>query len=194
MYLTAKAAMLDFSETLLGRMLAFAPEMQGLQAKECMFRIFRDIRFSRNKLPYKTNMGAYFAKGGRKSHFAGYYIHIQPGASFVAGGLWMPEPAILHQVRQEIYFRPDAFLGILKGKKFAALFKEVEGERLKYVPKAYDSQHPAAEWLKLKSFIVSYSFTDAELVQADFTSKVLEKMKAMKSWVEFLNQAIEMQE
>ncbi|MBX7202768.1 MAG: DUF2461 domain-containing protein [Bacteroidia bacterium] len=193
-YQKAKASMLGLTEQLLEKSIVIAPELDGLKAKDCLFRIFRDVRFSHNKAPYKTNMGAYFAKGGKKSVYAGYYIHIQPSASFIAGGLWMPEATELHLVRQQIYFQPDEFKRIVLNKNFKTVFPTIEGERLKNMPKGFESGHPAEEWLKLKSFIVSQSFSDVQVSHSDFLNEAMQAIQLMRPWVNFLNQAIDMQE
>jgi uncharacterized protein (TIGR02453 family) len=139
-------------------------------------------------------MGAYLSKGGKKSVFAGYYIHLQPGASFVAGGLWMPEPKELQLVRQEIYFRYAQLLQIVSKKTFKTLFAEIEGEKLKQIPKGFDKDHPAAAYLKMKSFIVSRSFDDNMVKEPDLLQEVLSTFKAMSPLVNFINEALDMKE
>lgn len=193
-YEVAKAEILGFTEQLIAKSSVFGPELHDLKAKDCVFRIYRDTRFSKNKAPYKNNMGAYLSKGGKKSVFAGYYIHLQPGASFVAGGLWMPEPKELQLVRQEIYFRYAQLLQIVSKKTFKTLFAEIEGEKLKQIPKGFDKDHPAAAYLKMKSFIVSRSFDDNKVKEPDLLQEVLSTFKAMSPLVNFINEALDMKE
>src|SRR4029078_833326 len=126
-------------------------DLKELEARKCIFRINRDIRFSKDKSPYKTNFGASMDKGGRKSGFAGYYFQLEPGKSFLAGGLWMPEPEKLKKVRQEIDYCFDEFDEIISSRKFKSWFGELyEGEDIKLsrVPQGFEKDNPASEFLK----------------------------------------------
>ncbi|HVE60219.1 MAG TPA: DUF2461 domain-containing protein, partial [Chitinophagaceae bacterium] len=132
------------------------PSIAGLNAKDCLFRINRDIRFSKNKLPYKTNMGASIKRGGKKSPFCGYYFHCEPGASFIGGGLWMPEAESLKKLRQEIDYNFEEFRNIINDKKFKSAYGDLykgEDVSLATAPKGYEKDHPAISYLKLKCFI-----------------------------------------
>lgn len=165
-----------------------------LQARECMFRINRDVRFSKNKAPYKTNMGVYFSKGGKKGIQAGYYFHIEPGAAFIAGGLWMPMPEELKKVRQEIDYNFEEFNKIISAKTFKGLFGDLdrsEGYTLRRIPKGYEENNPAIEYLKLKSFIVTRKIPDDELSAKDAEKKVAAYFEKMKPFIDFLNRAVE---
>ncbi len=167
------------------------PTFKDQAAKDCIMRIFRDIRFSKDKTPYKTNLGAGFSKGGRKFEGAGYYLHIEPGnKSFVGGGVWMPEPPVLKAVRQEIDYNFDEFKKILADKKFRKFFKDVEGEQLKKLPQGYEADNPAIDYLKMKSFIVSCNFPDDVVTAKGFDKKVLEAYSAMAPFIAFLNRAL----
>ena len=142
------------------------PSIAHLKAKDCMFRINRDVRFSKDKSPYKNNMGAYLNKGGKKSVFGGYYFHCQPGQSFVGGGLWMPMPPELSKVRQEIDYNFEAFKKIITSKKFKAVYDGLSKDAeytLTRLPKGYEADNPATEYLKLKSFVSMTSLKDSEL-------------------------------
>ncbi|MBK7433120.1 MAG: DUF2461 domain-containing protein [Chitinophagaceae bacterium] len=171
----------------------FDAPIGSLQAKDCLFRINRDVRFSKDKSPYKTNMAAYFNKGGKKSNGAGYYLHIEPGKSMVAGGMWMPLPADLAKIRQEIDY------GFADWKKFtgSANFKKyfpggvIADSSLSRPPKGYDEQNPAIGFLKMKSFIVSRPIGDAEITDKAFVTNVAQTFRAMKPLIDFLNQAID---
>lgn len=166
----------------------------ALKAKDCMFRINRDVRFSKNKDPYKTNMGASFIKGGKKSPLSGYYFHCEPGNSFVGGGLWMPEPDGLKKLRQEIDYNFDEFKKITGSKKFVAAYKEMgdsEGTRLSRPPKGYDADNPAIEYIKLKSFVAMAPITDEELTGKNLLKKITGAFEALQPLIVFINQALE---
>lgn len=167
-----------------------------LKAKDTMFRINRDIRFSKDKSPYKTNFGAGINKGGRKSmSSAGYYFHLEPGNnSFVGGGLYMPMPEELKKVRQEIDYNLADFKKILNSKKFKAIYSDLdksEAFMLSRVPKGYDPLNPAAEWLRLKSHIAFINLTDKEITDKGLINKTISSFEALQPLNEFLNRAIE---
>jgi uncharacterized protein (TIGR02453 family) len=165
----------------------------GIKAKECMFRINRDVRFSKDKSPYKTNFGAFINKGGKKSNLAGYYFHLEPGASFIGGGLWMPMPKELAQVRQEIDYCFSEFKKITNSIGFKKAYGEIyEGDdyKLQRVPKGYEADNPAAEFLKLKSFTAMKSIADKELTDPDLVKKSVAALQALQPLIEFINRAI----
>lgn len=170
-------------------------EIASLQAKDCLFRINRDVRFSKNKAPYKTNFGASIARGGKKSIYAGYYIHIEPGnESFVGGGLWMPEAEQLKKVRQEIDYNFEAFDGIITSAAFKKMYDGLytgEDSKLSRPPKGYDDSNAAIEYLKFKSFIALHPLKDAELTAENLLTTVLQAFTALHPLVIFLNTAIE---
>jgi uncharacterized protein (TIGR02453 family) len=164
------------------------------EAKKCLFRINRDSRFSKDKSPYKTNLGASINRGGRKSIFAGYYFHCEPGQSFVGGGIWMPMPPETKKVRQEIDYCFDEFKKIVQSKKFTnvygGLYRE-EDMSLSRVPQGFDKDNPAGEYLKLKSWIAMQSLKDADLTSKDLLKKTLIAFEALQPMVAFLNRALE---
>lgn len=163
-----------------------------LAAKKCVFRIYRDVRFSKDKRPYKNNLGASINPGGKKDMSPGYYIHVQPGASFIAGGMWMPEPANLNKIRQEIDYNLKEFLKITNDKTFKKLFGKLSAEdSLVNAPKGYPKDHPAMEVLKLKSFIVVADLKDKDLLGKDYVKKVAGICKAMQPLNNFLQRAID---
>lgn len=166
----------------------------GLRAKDCMFRINRDIRFSKNKSPYKTNFGASVNRGGKKSSFAGYYLHIEPGESFMGGGIWMPMPPVLAKVRQEIDYSLPEFRAILSRASFRKFYKGLytgEDVALTRVPKGYAADNPAAEFLKLKSLFSMTPMTDDELQSPNLVKESVKRLLAVKPLVDFLNRAVE---
>jgi uncharacterized protein (TIGR02453 family) len=169
------------------------PSIAHLNAKDCTFRINRDVRFSKDKSPYKNNMGAYLNRGGKKSIFGGYYFHCQPGQSFVGGGLWMPMPTELNKVRQEIDYNLERFKKIVTSKSFRAVYDGLSKDpeyTLTRLPKGYEPDNPAAEYLKLKSFVTMISLKDAELTSKELSKKVLTAFAALQPMLEFINQSI----
>ncbi|WP_421768696.1 DUF2461 domain-containing protein [Emticicia sp.] len=168
-------------------------EEAQLEAKNCTFRINRDVRFSKNKDPYKTNFGASFNKGGKKAHSAGYYVHIAPNECFIAGGIWMPEPEDLKKIRTEIDYNYEEIEGILNAESFKKYFPNGLDREAFTVrpPKGYDESNPAIELIKLKSFTASSLINAKEILQPSFTDKVLTSFEAMQPYIEFLNRAID---
>jgi len=163
-----------------------------LEPQKCIFRIHRDVRFSADKTPYKTNLGAYLSKGGKNTNFAGYYLHIQPNACFFGAGNYMPTPEQLAKIRQEIDYNYSDFLKIITAKRFKETFGNlVEENKLKRAPKGYEDDNKAIEYLKLKSFIVSRKITDNELTSADFIKTITEYSTTVKPFIDFLNHALE---
>ena len=165
-----------------------------LKAKDCMFRINRDVRFSKDKSPYKTNMGAYINRGGKKSLFGGYYFHCEPGQSFVGGGLWMPMPPELSKVRQEIDYNLAEFKKIIGSKKFKSVYNDLSHDAeytLSRVPKGYDANNPAAEYLKLKSFVAMTKVSDADLGSKEIVKKITTAFEALKPVLEFINHSLD---
>jgi len=191
-YSAAKDNYLEFVQEVLGRMKKIDDSLIDLEPKQCVFRINRDVRFSKNKDPYKTNMGASFSKGGKKVQCAGYYFHLEPGASFIGGGFWMPMAPELNKIRQEIDYNFEAFNKIVNKKKFKTSFGSLnESEKLTRPPKGYEAENPAIELLKLKSFVVMTAVRDNELTGKALTNKIVDHFESMKPLVDFLNRAID---
>jgi len=191
-YSTAKENYLEFVSEVLQKMKSIDITLQDIQPKNCVFRINRDVRFSANKDPYKTNFGASFSKGGKKIACAGYYFHLEPGACFIGGGYWMPMADDLHKIRQEIDYSFDEFKKIINEKKFINYFGSLDNkEKLVRPPKGYEKDNPALECLKLKNFIVMSTIDDSELLGDGLIKKVIAHFQAMKPLVDFLNRAIE---
>lgn len=191
-YETAKAEYLSFVTEVLEGMKLIDSSLGELQPKQCVFRINRDVRFSKNKEPYKTNFGASFSKGGKKVQCAGYYFHLEPGASFIGGGFWMPMGPELKKIRMEIDYNLDEFNAIIHDKVFKKKFSKLnQEEKLSRPPQGYSIDNPALELLKLKSFIVSTSVTDADLQQKNLVQVVVNHFKTMMPLIHFLNRAID---
>jgi uncharacterized protein (TIGR02453 family) len=165
-----------------------------LQAKNCLFRINRDIRFSKDKSPYKTNMGASFSKDGKKAVIAGYYLHVEPGNSFVGGGIYMPDADAVKKIRQEVDYCFSDFKKIIKQKKFIEQYGDLDKSAdisLTREPKGYEKDNPAIDYLKLKSWIAMKSLSDADLTDKNTVKKVMAAFEALQPLVEFLNKALE---
>ena len=166
--------------------------LEGLSARDCIARIYRDIRFSKNKSPYKSNMGALVAPGGWKGGRNGYYISIEPGnQSMVAGGLYAPTPEQLNRFRQVIAEDATEFHEISRQEDLIEAFGGVEGERLKTVPKGYDPAHPEIDLLRLKQILVLHRFTDQEVLVGDFQSKVIFACRAMRPFLDYLDEVLD---
>ena len=162
-----------------------------LKPKDCMFRINRDIRFSKDKSPYKTNFGAGFTIGGKKSNLAGYYLHIEPGNMFIGGGLWMPDADSLKKIRQEIDYNFSNFKEIVLEKRFFSHFGTLSTEnKLVNAPKGYETDNIALEYLKLKSFTTSAPISDEMIFNKNFEKKMYEQIILLNPFIEFLNMAI----
>jgi len=192
-YETAKNDFAGFVQKVIDQHAKKDVTIKNLVAKDCMFRINRDIRFSKDKSPYKTNMGAYFNRGGKKSLFGGYYFHCEPGHSFVGGGLWMPGPPELNKVRQEIDYNFASFKKIIHSKKFNAVYKDLSRSEeyvLTRVPKGYEPSNPAAEYLKMKSFVALASLKDADLTSKNLVKKTTTAFEALQPMIEFINESI----
>ncbi len=190
-YDAARADFEGLTDRMRGLMIPSVPELAEQQTKHCIFRIYRDVRFSKDKTPYKAHFSAYFSKGGRKYEGAGYYLHIEPGKSFAAGGLWMPSSTLLKSVRQEIDYNYEAFRGMVEGKTFKKLFGQLAQDKLKTLPKGYDADNPAIEYLKYKSFIAEHSFTDKEVLHKNFTADCHRIFTAMQPLVDFINRSLD---
>jgi uncharacterized protein (TIGR02453 family) len=195
--LNYEAAKNDFEalvENILKRYSRKDDDLLPLKSKECLFRINRDVRFSKDKSPYKNNMGAWLNRGGKKSIFAGYYLHCQPGQSFVGGGIWMPQPAETKKIRQEIDYSLDEFKGIVGSKKFSSIYGQLvqTGEyALVNIPKGYEKDNPAAEFLKLKSWIATRPLTDAELTSKELIKIIVDAFDALQPLIKFINRSLE---
>jgi uncharacterized protein (TIGR02453 family) len=191
-----EAARIDFSnfiQLLIEALQQTDTTVTGLTSRDCMFRINRDVRFSNDKSPYKSNFGAIIKAGGRKSGNAGYYFHCSPGESFAGGGLWMPDAAALKKVRQEIDYNWDEFQSILNARPFKKIFGDMytKGDvSLSTAPKGYGKDNPALPYLKLKSFIAEAPVADEGLTKGSLHKKTLEAFLALHPMIQFLNRAI----
>lgn len=162
-----------------------------LDPAQCVLRIYRDIRFSKDKTPYKTHFGIGISPTAKNFRGPGYYIHIEPGKSFVTAGSWMPEREALHAVRQEIDYDASGFRGVLEDPAFTEFFGGLDQEhRLKTAPQGYPSDHPEIEFLRLKSFTASAPVSDALLLSDQAVPQVLRRLKALGPFMDFLRNAL----
>ncbi|MBZ4036666.1 DUF2461 domain-containing protein [Flavobacterium sp. 17A] len=173
------------------------PSLELLEVKNCTFRINRDIRFSKDKSPYKAHLGVWMSTGAKGANRAGYYVHIEKGASFIAGGFYSPEAEDLKKVRKEIAFFYDDLQEILNDKNFKKEFENLdinENNSLKSMPRGYEKDHPAIEFLKLKSFTATQVYNVSEVLEKDFVKKMSQKLIALKPLNDFINRALETEE
>ncbi len=193
-YQQAYGEMLDTVLQLLVAISAFDQgiALSGLDPKSCMMRINRDIRFSKDKSPYKTNFFAFISKGGRKGPFGGYYLHIEPGATFAGGGIYMPEAAVLEEIRREIDAHFAEWQSIIAQKEFSSHFPEgiLPSGKLIRPPKGYDSTNPAIEYLKFKGYYTQRFFTDDEVSNPGFVAELAKTFGVVSPLVLFLNGAL----
>ena len=191
-YLEAKQGFEDLVAACLKEFVKFDDSLGALDPRKLPFRIYRDVRFSKDKSPYKTNMGAGFSPNGKLVQEPGYYLHIQPGnQSFVAGGIYMPDAANLSKIRQEIDYNGDKLIKILKGKTFKSLYDGLDDfDKLKTMPKGYEKTHPHIDLLKHKSYIVSRALTDKQVIDKNFLKVVAQSAKAIKPLNDFIKEAI----
>lgn len=187
LYTESQQNVISFLEDLINEMGEFDEELAKLDPKKALFRIYRDTRFSKDKIPYKTNFGASLGMG-KGSQKGGYYLHIEPGKSFLAGGIYMPESSVLKEVRKEISLYGDDFIKIINNKDFKKHFPELDqDDKLKKVPQGFEKEDPMGEYLKLKSFIVVYNLKDEEVLDKNAAKNMADIFKVMKPFNDFLN-------
>lgn len=191
-YLEAKQGFEGLVADVLQELVKFDAKLDGLDPKKLPFRIYRDVRFSKDKRPYKINMGAGFSPNGKLVQEPGYYLHLQPGnKSFVAGGIYEPDATNLSKIRQEIDYNPEGLRKLMKSKSFTKFFDGFdEYDRLKTAPKGYPKDHPDIEWLRHKSFIVSLALTDKQVTDKSFVKAVAVACKSIKPLNDYIREAI----
>lgn len=188
----ARRTLLAITDQLIQRMEKVDSSLVSLKPTDCIFRINRDIRFSKNKSPYKTNMGIYLAQGGKQGTYAGYYLQLEPhNQSFIAGGLYQPMPDILKKARQEIDYNGGDLKVIVSAKKFKDLFGGLQGEKLQRPPKGYDKNNPYIEWLKMKSFLAMHPLTDTAILKPTLIDRVVEAFQALLPFNQFFNRVMD---
>ena len=192
LYLEAKGQFDQFIDSLINRLQVFDPAVRGANAKNTVFRIYRDVRFSKDKSPYKTHFGAYMIGGGRKSPLPGYYIHIDPERSFLGGGLYQPASDYLKAVRIEIQDFSEDFKAIVEDKAFQGDFTLYDEDKLKRPPQGFDADDPMIEYLKYRHFIASHVFPNSWIEKDDFIDNVAKQFERIYPLNQFLNRAIQL--
>jgi uncharacterized protein (TIGR02453 family) len=193
-YEAAKQNFEDLTTAVLEQLAKNDNNLTDIKPKDCLFRINRDVRFSKDKSPYKTNFGMGISKGGKKSMAAGYYLHCEPGNAFIGGGLWMPMAPELKKIRQEIDYCWPEFASLLKNKKFKETYTDLNKNKeytLSRPPKDYEATNPAIEYLKLKSYVATKPLADAELLNKNLVKNIVAHFETLKPVVVFINRGIE---
>jgi uncharacterized protein (TIGR02453 family) len=175
-----------FVADLIQEIALFDPDFANLEAKDCIFRINKDIRFSKDKSPYKTNFGASINIGGKKEFVGGYYLHFAPDEMFVAGGIYMPSPQKLAAMRQEIDYNFEVFKKIVESKAALKRFVKLDGEKISRPPKGYDLDNPAIEYLKMKSFIWTENFKLEQFSKKSILKDLSKSFLEMKPLNDFI--------
>ena len=190
LYESIKSEMLAFLGKIIPEIALFDPEVTAVQPKDCIFRIYRDVRFSNDKSPYKTHIGAFISKTGRKGNYPGYYIHLEPDQSFLAGGLYMPPPDLLKAVRNEIYFNADVFKAIINHPDFTKYFANLDDfDKLSRPPKGFEPEWPDIDLLKYKSYVVTHNLGEMKWLSTNFMEYCLTVFEAIQPLNKFLQNA-----
>jgi uncharacterized protein (TIGR02453 family) len=189
-YEESRKKVLFLTELINQEIAKFDPEIGILDPKNCVFRIFRDVRFSNDKTPYKTNMGSFIAKGGRKSISAGYYIHIEPGSSFVGGGSYCPPADALKAFRTEIFDRPDEFRQLIYSDSFRKTYPEMYEDKLKTPPKGFPKDFVEIDLLKYKSYAFTSRMEDSVVSGENYLTNIISSLKELSPVNRFLNEAL----
>jgi uncharacterized protein (TIGR02453 family) len=191
-YEQAKANFSDVVADLIVALAKIDKRYELLQVKDCIFRLNRDVRFSKDKSPYKTHFGAAFSPGGKKSTNPGYYFHLDPEGCFTAAGCWMPEPDQLKRIRQEVDYNLKDFQKITNHKQFILRFGGLDQDnKLVNAPKGYSDDNPAIDILKLKSFTVTEKFDIKLVLDKQLVKGIMESFKAAKPFCDFIENAME---
>jgi uncharacterized protein (TIGR02453 family) len=179
-YNKARQAFESFINDLIPMIRTVDPLVDMITAKDCIFRIYRDVRFSGDKSPYKSNMGAYIARGGKKSVMAGYYVHFEPGESFLAGGLYMPPAETLKKIRDEIYYNAEDFKNIICNKAFSDVFGMLDDpDKMKNPPKGFSKDFPDIDLLKFRSYAAIHPVTDQVALSENYPGYAINVFQAL---------------
>lgn len=188
-YDECREKMYFLTDVLINEIRKFDSSIPSVSPADCMFRIFRDVRFSNDKRPYKTNFGSFIARGGRKSQLAGYYFHIEPDGCFAGGGIYMPETDKLKIIREFIAENGDEFSAIINAPDFKSAFPEMYDDKLKTAPKGYDPNHEYIELLKYKSFAFTHKIDNSLVTGENYIRHLVESFSILNKANAFLNQA-----
>ena len=187
-YIEAHNNMIAFADALLVEMNKH-DKMETSSGKESMFRIYKDVRFSKDKTPYNTHWSGAFKRATKKLR-GGYYFHIKPGDSFLAGGFWMPEPNDMKRIRQDIESNYKAWKKLLADKTLVKTFGKMIGEQVGSAPRGYSKDHPAIDLLRYKQFLLRYDFTDKEVCSSDFLHKVNDVFIKMRPFFNYMSEVL----
>lgn len=192
LYEAAKEDLYELIAPLIKEFSAIDPEFAAdTPPKKCLMRIYRDIRFSANKAPYKKNYGIAFDVKDYGSTTPSYYLHLEPNSCFFGAGFWMPENQVLKNIREEIDYSSDEFLEVVNDKTYKAIFALSTEDSLKKAPKGYDTDHPMIDYLKLKSFISVYPLKEEDFYKADIVDKLKKAFKTIQPFILFLRKAVD---
>lgn len=189
-YETANKAMMSLVEKLIDEIPNFDSTVGAVDPKQSLFRIYRDVRFSASKEPYKTNMGCFIVKGGKSSGNAGYYLHLEPDNSFVGGGIHNPSPKRLKAIRDEIAYAGQDLIAIVEARNFQRHFQKISGDSLIRPPKGFEANSRYIDLLKMKSFTVFKPLDDVLLARENFIDHIVPIFKSMQVFNAFLNRAM----
>lgn len=191
-YLDAKADFETLVQALIDGLARMNPAYGSLRVKDCVFRIYKDVRFSHDKTPYKVHFAAAFNPGGKKVHYPGYYFHLEPGGNtFCGGGIWRPDGAELKKIRQEIDYNYAELQAIVKNKKFLRLFGPLEDDdALVRPPQGYQEDNPAIALLKFRNFIAGTGFEDTRLTSSRLKTGILDTFATLQPFIDFLGRAL----
>ena len=187
-YQVAYDEMIKFADALLAEMQKH-DQIDTASGKRSLFRIYRDVRFSKDKIPYKNNLGGGFRRA-TKFLRGGYYYQIQPGNCFVAGGFWGPNAQDLLHIRKQIAMDPDPLRDVLANEKFQKFFGVLEGEQLKTAPKGFDKEDPSIDLLRYKQFVIYHRFSEAEIASGNFHIKMANAFAAMKPFLDYMTEIL----
>lgn len=190
-YDNAKLEVEKFAAELILLISAVDSSVQMPLVKDCMFRIFRDVRFGADKSPYKTNFGFFIARGSRKSIYPGYYFHFEPDACMIAAGIYQPNPDSLKLLRNEVYFNSIEFKNILEKPTFKKQFPQLDDfDKMKKAPKDFPADFHNVDLLKYRSYIVSQNVSDKMVVSNQYLVHIETLIKELQPFMQFLNKAI----
>ncbi len=190
-YEESRDKIIFLTDVFINEIAKFDPHVAGTNAKDCVFRIFRDVRFSKNKQPYKTNFGSFIAKDGRKGIYPGYYFHIEPNRSFIGGGVYMPQAEPLRAIRNYMAEHAADFISTTSDATFKASLPDMYDDRLKTAPKGFPKDHEFIELLKYKSFVFSTSIENKKIVGENFIADTVQTFSQLQRANAFLYEALE---
>jgi uncharacterized protein (TIGR02453 family) len=187
-YEQAQQHMIAFSDAVLDQMRKH-DNIETASGKASLFRIYNDTRFAKDKPPYKTHWGVRYSRATNLLR-GGYYFHIEPGHTFVAGGFWGPEPDDLKRIREDIDMNAGEWKKLLSQPEIVKTFGKLEGESVKTAPKGYAKDHEGIEWLRMKQFVLRRNFTDAEMMSPDFAARINETFREMRPFFDYMSEVL----